>query len=51
MSIYLYCGTIFTKGKAIKFERKSTWFIMLNKEANKVTKMMAKTTTVEVFEK
>ena len=36
--------------KVIKFERKTNWNFILNREVNNVCKVMAKTTRLEIFE-
>ena len=40
-----------SQNKVIKFERKATWYFIFNREATKITKIMAKTASVEIYEK
>ena len=40
-----------SQNKVIKFERKATWYLILNREVNQICKIMAKTAFLEVFEK
>ena len=40
-----------SQNKVIKFERKATWYLILNREGNQICKIMTKTVSLEVFEK
>jgi hypothetical protein len=43
--------TLKSQNKRIKFERKSFWYFGINKEMNKFSKIMSKTSVLEIFEK